>query len=362
MNQNKFRFGKIHTILIILALVVIGMGFTTLLSNEVTLNLDGKEEVLNTTSKTVEEFLGERNIKLEEHSYLDPAADTEISSQMKITVRSPKEVIILDDGIEKTVKTGNLTTESILMEHGYELKDQDYTVPGLEEEIDFTIKGAPVIIINRVYNKTITEVVSIPFESETRENPEILKGESKVVTEGVNGSKIVTTAKTIENGEEITSVVSEEIVTEPIKKVTEVGTKEPPKPPVVQANQTQTSNSQASSGNTGGGYINGRKILRTITMNATAYDASYESNGKWAGVTALGTKLRPGVVAVDRNVIPLGTSLYIESNDSWPSYGMAVAEDVGGAIKGNKIDLFFPSSSTVRSFGRRTVTVHVLAP
>ncbi len=95
-------------------------------------------------------------------------------------------------------------------------------------------------------------------------------------------------------------------------------------------------------------------------MQATAYDASPASNGQWAGVTALGTKLRPGVVAVDRSVIPLGSRLYIESTDGWPSYGIAVAEDVGGAIKGNRIDLFFESASTVKSFGRRNVKVYVL--
>lgn len=369
MSQNKFRFGKIHAILMILTLVVIGMGSTTLLSNEITLNYDGKETNHTTTSKSVEEFLGERNIEIVENMYLDPSADTEISNELNITIRSPKEIIILDDGVEKTLKTGYLTTEDILKEQGYELKEQDYTVPGIEEEIDFSTKGSPVIIINRVYQQTITDVVSIPFESETRENAEMLKGQSKVITEGVNGSKTVTTSKTIKNGEEIySSVLKEEVTSNPITKVVEIGTKvpEPPKP-VVQASASSTSNSNAeasssNSGNSGSGYINGKKILRTITMNASAYDASAESNGKWAGVTALGTKLRPGVVAVDRSVIPLGTSLYIESTDNWPSYGMAIAEDVGGAIKGNKIDLFFESSSTVRSFGRRSVTVHVLAP
>ena len=366
MKQSKFQFGKLRAILILAAIVIIGMGSTTLLSNDLTLVYNGEEAVYNTTSKTVEEFLGERNINIEENMYLDPALDTPITSEMKITARSPKEIIVLDDGVEKTVTSGFLTVGEVLEQHGYELKAKDYTVPSVEENINFDTKGAPLVVVNRVYQQTNTDVVSIPFESETRENPEMLKGQSKVVVEGQNGSKVVTTSKTIENGEVIyESVLSEEITTHPVNKVTEIGTKipEPPKPAPVASSVSSNSNSGGtSSSNSGSGYINGRKILRTITMNATAYDASYASNGKWAGVTALGTKLRPGVVAVDRNVIPLGTSLYIESNDSWPSYGMAVAEDVGGAIKGNKIDLFFESASTVRSFGRRTVTVHVLAP
>ena len=102
-----------------------------------------------------------------------------------------------------------------------------------------------------------------------------------------------------------------------------------------------------------------------MVMEATAYDLSYQSTGKRPGdkaygITASGMKAGPGVVAVDPKVIPLGTKLYIESMDSTKDYGYAVAGDTGGAIKGNRIDLFFFSSSDVRRFGRRNVRVKVL--
>ncbi|WP_425540088.1 cell wall-binding repeat-containing protein [Microaceticoccus formicicus] len=103
-----------------------------------------------------------------------------------------------------------------------------------------------------------------------------------------------------------------------------------------------------------------RKYKQIIRMNSTSYDASPESNGPWGPITALGTNLRPGVVAVDPKVIPLKTELYVTSTDEWPSYGMAIAEDTGGAIKGNKIDLFYESSETVHKYGRRDVIVYVL--
>ncbi len=355
MMESKIQIGKLRALLILAAIVIIGMGSTTLLSNNVTLVYNGEENTYTTTSRTVREFLGERNIEIEENMYVKPSLDSQVENDLVITARSPKKVIILDDGVEKTVSTGNLNTGEILKQFGYELKNQDYTVPAIDKDISFEGKGAPLIVINRVYHQRDIKIVSIPFESENKENPEMLKGQSKVVTEGVNGSKVVTVSKTIENGQVIyESVLKEEIATKPINKVTEVGTKvEEPAFTAAASNDTV---------NSGSGTINGRKILRTITMEATAYDASYASNGKWGAVTALGTNLRPGVVAVDRNVIPLGTSLYIESNDGWPSYGMAVAEDVGGAIKGNKIDLFYESASTVRNFGRRSVKVYVLAP
>lgn len=93
---------------------------------------------------------------------------------------------------------------------------------------------------------------------------------------------------------------------------------------------------------------------RVLIMKASAYDTSASSNGGHAGRTASGMRLKPGVVAVDPRVIPLGTQLYIEG------YGMAIAGDTGGSIKGNRIDLCLGSRGEVNRFGRRTVTVHVL--
>ena len=65
-------------------------------------------------------------------------------------------------------------------------------------------------------------------------------------------------------------------------------------------------------------------------------------------------------MAVDPRVIPLGTRLYVQSLDGSSDYGFAVAEDTGGAIKGNKIDLFFETAEQVRQFGRRRVKVYIL--
>lgn len=92
---------------------------------------------------------------------------------------------------------------------------------------------------------------------------------------------------------------------------------------------------------------------RTITMRSTAYTSDPAENGGYS-TTAMGTAIRYGVAAVDPNVIPLGTRLYIEG------YGYARAEDTGGAIKGNRIDLVFGSKSQSNNWGRRTVRVTIL--
>lgn len=96
----------------------------------------------------------------------------------------------------------------------------------------------------------------------------------------------------------------------------------------------------------------------TMEVIATAYTAGYESTGKnpgepGYGITATGTRARRGTVAVDPEVIPFGTRMYI------PGYGYGVAEDTGGAIKGNRIDLFFDDLDEAREWGKRTVTIRL---
>ena len=94
---------------------------------------------------------------------------------------------------------------------------------------------------------------------------------------------------------------------------------------------------------------------KTITMSATAYTAYCTG---CSGITANGTDLRSNpelkVIAVDPSVIPLGTRVYVEG------YGEAIAADTGGAIKGNKIDVFIPTQEDALNWGRRTVQVTIL--
>ena len=89
-----------------------------------------------------------------------------------------------------------------------------------------------------------------------------------------------------------------------------------------------------------------------LTCEATSYCIH--------GYTASGTPSRYGAIAVDPNYIPLGTRMYIVTTDGSWVYGVATAEDTGGAIKGYIIDLFFDDYSTCIQFGRRDCTVYIL--
>lgn len=93
----------------------------------------------------------------------------------------------------------------------------------------------------------------------------------------------------------------------------------------------------------------------TLTVEATAYTAL---DGGGSGVTAAGIDLvaNPGakVIAVDPSVIPLGTKVYVEG------YGEAIAGDTGGAIKGNKIDVYVQTKEEAYAWGRKQVTIQIL--
>lgn len=93
------------------------------------------------------------------------------------------------------------------------------------------------------------------------------------------------------------------------------------------------------------------RYSRSLVMRASAYSAYDPGNGSY---TYGGNLLRKGLVAVDPSVIPLGTRLFI------PGYGYAVADDIGGAIKGNRIDLAFDSHRDALNFGIQRVTVYVI--
>ena len=111
-------------------------------------------------------------------------------------------------------------------------------------------------------------------------------------------------------------------------------------------NSNPNNNSSNNNNSSSGPY------LKTLTVEATAYSGHT--------ITAMGTKpVRDpngiSTIAVDPNVIPLGSKVFI------PGYGYAIAADTGGVILGNKIDLFMNSKEECTAFGRQTVTVHIIS-
>ncbi|MDR0936235.1 MAG: hypothetical protein LBM98_06105 [Oscillospiraceae bacterium] len=104
------------------------------------------------------------------------------------------------------------------------------------------------------------------------------------------------------------------------------------------------------------GELDGLQIIDTLNVSATAYTTERQRNK----TTATGTTARVGAIAVDPKVIPYGTKLYIAAPDNSWIYGYATAEDCGGGIKKNKIDLFFDTYDECIAFGVKKAVVYVL--
>lgn len=326
-TTNSFRKKLlIIGILAIFAVSALIMGFSTVLAKDVNLIVDGEEEVISTYANTVEDFLISEDIELSKDEAVFPTKDTEITDGMDIKIAKYKTITLKIGDNEEKKKVLSETVDDLMEELGIKLDEHDVvTTKPANEIVDKGIVG-----IERVDKKQFSKTEEIPYESEVIENDEMYQGETKVVQAGVKGEQIHTMQNVFVN-DKLVSVenLDTEVVKEPVKEVVHKGTKE------VEG-------------------LNGKKVKKVIVMQATAYDPSAGSK------TAMGTRARVGAVAVDPKVIPLGSKLYIESMDGFPTYGYATAEDTGGAIKGNRIDLFYSTNSQALKFGRRNVKVYVL--
>lgn len=109
-------------------------------------------------------------------------------------------------------------------------------------------------------------------------------------------------------------------------------------------------------------YLDGHKYLVTKTLDivASAY-TKRDEEGTEDGITYTETEVKEGrTIAVDPKVIPLGSTVYVKSKNNNLIDGFYIAEDVGGGIKGNRIDVYMDSLSAAFIFGKQDVIVSVL--
>jgi len=132
--------------------------------------------------------------------------------------------------------------------------------------------------------------------------------------------------------------------------------------PTDKSNQGDTSAQHHSNGKSTQTTISSDKApdnyKKVLDIKATAYAPGAHDNDQWGDKTFMGTQIRPGIIAVDPNLIPLGSRVYIQYPDGHGEY--AVAEDTGGAIKGNRIDIAKTSVDKAQDFGIKNVKVFVL--
>jgi 3D (Asp-Asp-Asp) domain-containing protein len=201
------------------------------------------------------------------------------------------------------------------------------------------IENETIVTLKKVEEKVIQEKESIPFPKKFVPAPYLPFGQREILQKGLPGIKEIVFFERIEDGQVVSKEKIEEKVTqEPLEQIEAVGILFGSPEETIKVSLTYPPPSSND----------------FLVMEATAYCplVSETDGNPWR--TSIGLSSSYGVVAVDPTVIPYYTPLYVEG------YGYAIAGDTGGAIRGNRIDLFFYTAEETRRFGRRMVKVWIL--
>ena len=312
--KKYILLGAIAAAFVILAAVM--FIYNNLVPREVTAAINGEKFEFESKAHTVEGFLEENDIEFSEGDYVSQPLTAYISDGMKIKIDHATDFKITADGKTKKYRTLANTVSEALKDKNVKVGKNDIVEPGLDELLTKDMK----IVIKRVKIKEETKEEKIEFKTVTKDDSSLDEGTTKVVTEGVEGKAKVTYKVTYVDGVESSrSEISRETLTAAVDKVV--------------ANGTRIN-------------FDGQSYSRKLVVKAYAY----HTGGGW---TAMSTPARVGEIAVDPSVIPLGSEVYIEG------VGARRAEDTGGDIIGNTIDIYMGSEAECKSWGVRYVTIYI---
>jgi uncharacterized protein YabE (DUF348 family) len=305
-------------------------------SKKVTLTVDGKKQEIWTTAKDVAELLNSQHIKIEKHDKIAPAPNTKIKKGMEISVEKAFPVQLDVGGKQQQVWATSTTVADFLKQQDVKLGELDRVEPFLHEKI----KENMVVKVIKV--EKVTDVVEEPidFAVVTRQDAQLPKGERRVISRGEKGRVLKKYEIVIENGKEVSrKLVETKTIKESKDRIIAIGTR-----------STHTQNRPVQTVSRGQKYA-----AKEIYVTASAYTAYCQG---CSGKTSTGIDLRANpsakVIAVDPNIIPLGSKVYVEG------YGYAIAADTGSGINGYEIDVFFPKKSDAFRWGKKRVKVRIL--
>jgi 3D (Asp-Asp-Asp) domain-containing protein len=271
-----------------------------------------------------------------------PNYSRRIADRLTIYIERAFYIRVLVDGEEEMVKVGPGTTSGQIFDSRQANMDSELLFEGdAQEEL---AKGV-VLEFATWRSREYVTVEIIPYYTRYVSTENLLLGEEQISQEGISGERRIETMVVYIGNVEYHREVVGDFLLEPVPRIIERG--------------TAIVGMEWSLGALADTSCLTFKYVRRVTMHATAYTAGFSCTGRHPdhplhGITASGRRVEHGIVAVDPNVIPLGTKLYVEG------YGFALAADTGGAIRGYKIDLFMYDLADARLFGRRDVTVFIL--
>lgn len=274
----------------------------------------------------------------------------------EVDIRNVK--ITMANGYTMTVITTKTNVEEILEDNNIFIEDDEKVTPSLEENITdnntivITNKSEQEVQIAKIsesgvettleeilksyspiIEKIVVEQETIPYETITKDASQgVAETKNKVIQQGEDGLKETTYKVKYQNEEEIEKIkLSEEIIKEPVDRI-------------VQIQKNITSRTGSTIANTSNG--------NTKIFKVTAYCSCAKCCGKTTGITASGTKATAGRTIATSGQFAFGTKLIINGQEY-------TVEDRGGAIQGNRIDVYMNSHSEALAWGVKYLPVQV---
>ena len=305
-SSNLIKIICISLLLIVLSGLGV-IGIATQIDNVRIILSNGYEMTVLTNKTNVREILEENNIILEEYEKVSPDLESELAEN---------RIIKITDKSEKEIQVAKIS----------------------ESNIDTTLED----ILNNyseIVEKIVVEQVEIPFETITKNIADGAEDTTnRVIQPGQNGLKEIKYKIKYQNDIEVEKIiVSEEVIKEPVDKIVQVQNN-------ITSRAMATERSETTRANTSD----------AVVYKVTAYCSCSKCCGGYAsGYTASGTKATAGRTVAASSKFPFGTKLLINGKEY-------VVEDRGGAITGNKIDVYMDSHSAALAWGVKYLPVEVI--
>ena len=341
----------------------------------VKISVDGGTKMLDVTGGTVAEALKLAKVNTSANDFITPELSSVLTSDTEIKVLRGVKIYVTCDNETQAVYVPEGKIGEALEYVGYKLKSED----SLSVDESAFVKKGMSVNVDKILTKTTTETQIIEPRVIVEPDDTLPLGEKKVKQEGKEGTIEITYKEKYVNGVLVgKDEVSKKTVANAADRIVLIGTKE---------EKTELSVTKLSNENENGfddEFDFESKIEDSeFEVNTEEENVPEETSGidsglgftysdvivgsctaytELDGITAIGTAPRVGVVAVNPNIIPYGTRLYICSEDGSYVYGYAVAEDTGSAAMAGDIivDLYMDTEEECVAFGRQNLCVYIL--
>ncbi len=334
LPQRTNRYLKLQYIIAaIVPLLIVTLSVTGFVwaQKRVTVLVDGRALRVETQAVDVATLLDEVGVSIDSADVVSPALGASLDDETTIVVRHSIPVQINLGGGPVELDVVGDTVADALVNAGV---DPD-AHPSVSPAITTPLEAGMSIAVPDAFLRVTQEEETLTAPVQTHKDSSLPRGKRKVVTAGSPG-RVMTVYRSLVAG----GVEGPQVLTR--RRVLEAAT-----PRIIAVGTGAESSSAAYPVSIGRAPKTGRK-MRVVATGYSPREPGLNFT------TATGTRARRGVIAVDPDVIPYGTRVYV------PGYGFAVAEDCGGAIDLNRIDLCFDTVAQAIRWGRRSVTIVVL--